>query len=62
MNIKDEDGFFNPYERETISGKTKNCTITNFTGDQILVMIKKNQNSCKSHYNAKPFGLEQDAP
>ena len=40
VNIKQEGGIFVPYENETISGKAKNCTITNFTGSQILVMIK----------------------
>ena len=40
VNIKEEDGFFVPYGSETISGKVKNCTITNFTGSQVLVMIK----------------------
>ena len=62
VNIKDEDGYFVPYEMETISGKAKDFTITNFTGSKILVVIKKNQNSCKGHYNAKPSGLEQHAP
>ena len=40
VNIKEEDGFFALYGSETISGKVKNCTITNFTGSQVLVMIK----------------------
>ena len=40
VNIKEEDGFFVSYESETISGKATNCTITNFTGGQILVMTK----------------------
>ena len=40
VNIKEEDGLFVSYESETISGKAKNCTITNFTGGQVLVMTK----------------------
>ena len=40
VNIKEEDGFFVPYESKTISGKVKNCSITNFTGGQVLVVIK----------------------
>ena len=41
VNIKDKDGFFVPHERKTISYKTKNCTIINLTGRQILVTIKR---------------------
>ena len=40
VNIKEEDGFFVPYESETISGKAKNCTITNFTGSKSLWWLK----------------------
>ena len=40
VNIKGEDGFYVPYESENISGKVKNCSITNFTGGQVLVVIK----------------------
>lgn len=41
VNIKDVNGFLVPYQSETISYKTEKCTITNFTGHQIVVTIKK---------------------
>ena len=57
VNIKGEDGFFVPYESETISRKAKNCTITNFTGGQILVMIKKIRTLVKTTIMQKHLDL-----
>ena len=41
VNIKDEDGSFVLHESKIISGKVENCTITNFTRGQTLVMLRK---------------------
>ena len=62
VNIKDKGGFFVPHQRKTISYKTKKCTITNLTGRQILMPIKRITTAENNTIMKKPFLIEQHAP